>query len=566
MRLKKQKKGISLIVLIITILVMIILAAATIISLSNNGIISKANEAVLKTNLKSMQDMASMYLADNYNSIDMSKEYKITEFGITDKEFAEYVDISIVKAGKVYIKLTAPEDIKKVAKELNMLLEVATSSNGNITLAKDATALKIYGNSVSDSTSVGDIFNSLTKTNRATSSFTFLQKWKDVNKIILTAKIPNNSKEQNILFCTFNGPYIGINPNEWQFVNGLTNASATILPNDFVEDEVNTVEFTFSSTSDSYISNVWDVTWSKEVTYYRISFYDASNNLIGDYYPTSLYTMYDTVSKTTISSSEEEGYTDFNEQYKITFTATGKNIFNLNDRVERNFGDAMNTNKRDFIKNSMYSKVSANNYVQSYLDISYSIVDNNKIKVINNSGNLAYGVGFNFSVIPNTKYCLLTKYDSSKAQPRVGFYDKDGNYIDYIVVGNDNFTVPNNCEWINIVFIPKVQGEEATFENIYLSQSDSRDDYEQYNGKTYSIYLKEPLRKLGNVSDYIDFTTGEVVRYINVKDKTAQNEDNFEVLNTPLIEKVTVPTIDFKNVRHIFVNTMVNPSNIEVTY
>ena len=48
----QKKKGISLIVLVITIIVMIILAGTIILSLNNNGIIEKANEAVEGNNQK----------------------------------------------------------------------------------------------------------------------------------------------------------------------------------------------------------------------------------------------------------------------------------------------------------------------------------------------------------------------------------------------------------------------------------------------------------------------------------------------------------------------------------
>ena len=47
----KSKRGISLIVLVITIIVMIILAAAIILSLNNAGIIGNANKAVQETNV-----------------------------------------------------------------------------------------------------------------------------------------------------------------------------------------------------------------------------------------------------------------------------------------------------------------------------------------------------------------------------------------------------------------------------------------------------------------------------------------------------------------------------------
>ena len=55
-----QKKGISLIVLVITIIVMIILAAAIIISLNNTGIIENANKAVSDTDLKQAQEIAQV--------------------------------------------------------------------------------------------------------------------------------------------------------------------------------------------------------------------------------------------------------------------------------------------------------------------------------------------------------------------------------------------------------------------------------------------------------------------------------------------------------------------------
>ena len=55
-----MKKGISLIVLVITIIVMVILAAAVVITLSNTGIINRANVAVEKTNQKQIEQLASL--------------------------------------------------------------------------------------------------------------------------------------------------------------------------------------------------------------------------------------------------------------------------------------------------------------------------------------------------------------------------------------------------------------------------------------------------------------------------------------------------------------------------
>ena len=62
----KSKQGISLIVLVITIIVMIILAGAIVIALNNSGIIGRASEAVEKTNLAAVKELAQMAWSEAY--------------------------------------------------------------------------------------------------------------------------------------------------------------------------------------------------------------------------------------------------------------------------------------------------------------------------------------------------------------------------------------------------------------------------------------------------------------------------------------------------------------------
>ena len=65
MRIKvKTKSGISLIVLVITIIVMIILAAAIILSLSNSGIISKANKAKTDSDTANLKEYVNTLRAE----------------------------------------------------------------------------------------------------------------------------------------------------------------------------------------------------------------------------------------------------------------------------------------------------------------------------------------------------------------------------------------------------------------------------------------------------------------------------------------------------------------------
>ena len=62
----QKKKGISLIVLVITIIVMVILAGAIILTLINSGIIGRASEAVEETNLATVKEVASLAWAEAY--------------------------------------------------------------------------------------------------------------------------------------------------------------------------------------------------------------------------------------------------------------------------------------------------------------------------------------------------------------------------------------------------------------------------------------------------------------------------------------------------------------------
>ena len=102
-----MKKGISLIVLVITIIVMIILASSVVISLSNTGIISKADQSIDMVNDKQVQDLASLIWADAYME-GLRDEYlanevisKLNEQGINDTNWDIIVSNKGVSATNV---------------------------------------------------------------------------------------------------------------------------------------------------------------------------------------------------------------------------------------------------------------------------------------------------------------------------------------------------------------------------------------------------------------------------------------------------------------------------------
>ena len=70
----KPKQGISLIVLVITIIVMIVLAGAIILTLNNSGIIDKATDAVEQTNLATVKQLTQMAWAQAYAGGERTEE------------------------------------------------------------------------------------------------------------------------------------------------------------------------------------------------------------------------------------------------------------------------------------------------------------------------------------------------------------------------------------------------------------------------------------------------------------------------------------------------------------
>jgi len=97
----QKKRGISLIVLVITIIVMIILAAAIILSLNNAGIIGNANKAVDETNIANVKSAADLVYAD----------YLITGIGDKTEEdlgteiTQKLINNNTIKGNDYYIKV-----------------------------------------------------------------------------------------------------------------------------------------------------------------------------------------------------------------------------------------------------------------------------------------------------------------------------------------------------------------------------------------------------------------------------------------------------------------------------
>ena len=86
-----KKRGMSLIVLIVTITVIIILAAVVILTLSKNNPIESAKEASFKEDVRAFQDELAMFVAKDYTSKGGQRDNKINANKyVVDSELADY--------------------------------------------------------------------------------------------------------------------------------------------------------------------------------------------------------------------------------------------------------------------------------------------------------------------------------------------------------------------------------------------------------------------------------------------------------------------------------------------
>ena len=552
----KRLKGISLIVLVITILVLSILAATVIISLSNTNIIGGANKAVLKSNIQSLQDRVTSYTADNYASIDMEKEYTLSEYGITEEEFKKYQTIAVVKGGKIYIKPNASSDILEVARELNVLLDATFSNSGSLELANtNVKSLRIYGNSIQNGTpsestpveiqSVGEKTKNIFDPSQwetpvtqigmtiqylkdedcfllngtATETRVYAQKRVDIpteigKKYTISTKRVSGSIDKSA--ATGNGysvAYIGKSDDTTTNTNWLS-------PN-LLND--NTVSFKTETCDMQYISFFW--------------FYISEGVTFNNY-------------KVKIQIEQSDAATDYEQYgYKVPVRTSGKNLIPY--PYEETTHTANGVTFEDKGDGSIEVSGTATGYAAYVLSKNIQVEEGKNYILSFNATN---SVNLALNLVEYDENRELIKTPLAPADLTKSYaYTPSSEAVKYITLILKRNVDNSECSG---VIKPQLEfGNVAT-------------EYESYNATTYNIYLREPLRKLGSTADYIDCTTGEVVRYIKVKDTTGTKniEESFEVLTTPITEKVSVSDIDYTNKKYVSVDTTVIPSSIETRY
>lgn len=123
--------------------------------------------------------------------------------------------------------------------------------------------------------------------------------WANISKIEMVGK--TTAGDENVLFCTYGGAYIGLYNNNWVF-NKLT-GSANITATNFLDGELHKVVFSISAVDSSAQGNsniglIWNAGGSKEVDFASIKFYASNGTILANLVPDTSGKFYDKVSKT----------------------------------------------------------------------------------------------------------------------------------------------------------------------------------------------------------------------------------------------------------------------------
>lgn len=135
---------------------------------------------------------------------------------------------------------------------------------------------------------------------------------------------------------------------------------------------------------------------------------------------------------------------------------------------------------------------------------------------LKSSGEVTSDVSFKYTdyIEVNSDSITLTLVYGGLNAPSICAYDKDKNYLTGVKYGGKTIINLNHrdMKYVRFSLTTVVIRDKA---NILLENGSVSTDFEPYiEPQTFNIYLDEPLYKIGDYADYIDFKNGKVVRNI----------------------------------------------------
>ena len=195
-----------------------------------------------------------------------------------------------------------------------------------------------------------------------------------------------------------------------------------------------------------------------------------------------------------------------------------KNLFDINSEIEQG-----NSYASIIIKDTQlitpYNKYATPTYAFNFIEVSQNEQITISYKLVQGSPRVGFRIYSNNKELINDSSITINNF----------YYNT--YYKGYFTTfANAKFTVPSNVKYIKVFFVGAANEKKTDniYENVQVEKGSAATSYEPYgykvpitvsNGtetKTTNIYLKEPLRKVGEYADYLDLTNKKVVR--NVKE------------------------------------------------
>ena len=550
--MKKEKGGISLIVLVVTIVVITILSATIILSVTNTNIIQNSKKAAFQNDIANFKEELAQYKhnktvdagdydmytlsADKDNLYEMGKKVSGNIQTVIPSINGEYLENIKIISGE--IDYTSYKDMKEYAWAREVFEGTSDSEyeNGNVqdtndiiiddTKENQLEELKIYGNTINDK-SVGDHPKNLFDISKIS---TKVKKSEDGSLIIsyypeYVAKVKECCPQLQVGdIATLSLKTTGV-PNASFILNGkiletLSTNKGTFEVTDEILNSTLCLYSANSSGDSATISNI-QIEYGENATSYEP--YDIEEHLT---------------------------------KYKIPITIT-QNLFDIK-KVSGFIKFDYKTRRDDFGK------------------IESGIITSN----IGVYGNGAYLYDSKINLTPG-KYTISADFMSDKNSGNkgatVGMYNlTSGKY------NNKHYTLSNYRTWENksntfnvdsnseVIILVQGTGQKDDYtslnmkiKNIKLEKNDQKTEYEE--DVTQNIWLDEPLRKIDDVADYIDFKNKKIVRYITYD----AVKKVYKKLSVPVIKDIDLSNLDLllkKGTNKISIGTTIAPSNIVVIY
>ncbi len=476
-------------------------------------------------------------------------------------EFLETNDLQNDNMNKKFEGNVKILDMKSANKKL-----VSAEGEDKVTVSNPEllTNFKIYGSSIQSNIpteyqELETIAATQISKGSLTAGFNTGYAWKDVSKIVVTMQFLNTPTNGAMIFKSISSgsediysPYITSKTNNIYF-NGISgNVVTDYTMEELTNNGLKTLEINIDTNSiDKFIYfGSWnDTAYSANWQLKNLKIYGINNNLLKDFVP-----CYRKSDKTTGVCDIING--DFQSNNGTGTFTNGKNLPTPENPIEiRSVGDLVtDTNDSNYGKYKLGIKTTGKNifdintYLKEYLNnengITYTqknFIQINKIKILADAKeNTQYTLSFDYEIYSS---------DEEKGNAiYVSMRDKNNNELKKVQLTSKGTTVTgtskivmNEDTTLSHILISYATGTRdcsVILKNIQLEEGTESTDFEAYEEKTTNIFLDEPLRKVGNYSDYIDLINKKIVR--NIKEKIFTGNETYYTKYLPeLLFKLT---------------------------